>query len=126
MAFRAFLGQRNIEAAVMADELTPEAMINQPGVAVRTIEPKAAGAAERKRRIAAAVEEQQGLLAPFQRGLDRAGKARRDEASARRTLPLEVDRLDRGLALAAEAQRQCEAVIAPAPRVDFGFHRGRR
>src|SRR5712692_709059 len=121
MALRAFLRLRRIEAAMMAHELAPEAVIDQPGIAVRTVEPEAAGAAERERRIAAAIEEQQGLLAPFQRSLDRACKARRDEAPARRAFALQVDRLDRRFALTAEAQRQREAMIASAPRVDFGF-----
>src|SRR5258708_27104201 len=94
MALRTFLRRRRGEAAMMADELALEAVIDQPGVAVRTIEPEAAGAAERERRIAAAIEEQQGLLTPFQRGLDRTGETRRDEASARRAFAPPLDRLD--------------------------------
>src|SRR5205823_2712912 len=94
--------------------------------AVRTVQAKTAGAAQCKRRIATAIEEQQSLLTAFQRGLYRAGKARRDEAPARRALALQVDRLDRGLALTAKTLRQREAMIASAPRVDFGFDRRRR
>src|SRR6266567_9106617 len=126
MALRAFLRLRGIEAAMMADELAPEAVIDQPGVAVRTIEPEAAGAAQRERRIAATIEEQQGLLTAFQRRLHRTGKTRRDEASARRAFAPQVDRLDRRFALTAKAQRQREAMIASAPRVDLGFDRRRR
>ena len=67
--FGHLLRQRHREAAVMADQPPPEAMIDQPGVAVRAGEPVAAAAAERERRIAAAVEEQQRLLAALDRGL---------------------------------------------------------
>ena len=62
------------EAAMVADELPPEAVLDQPGVAVRAVEAEAAGAAERQRRIAAAVEEQQRLLAALERGLDGVGE----------------------------------------------------
>ena len=110
----------------MADELAPEAVIDQPGVAVRTGEAKAARAAERQRRVAAAVEEEQRLLAALDRGLHRFGKPRRDEAAARRTFAREVDRLDRRQVLAAEALRQMQAPVAAAPRVDFGLDRRRR
>src|SRR5436305_10034248 len=73
--------RRRREAAMMADKLVLEAVIDQPSVAVRAIEPKAAGAAERERRIAAAVQEQQCLLAALQRGLDDAGEARGDKTA---------------------------------------------
>src|SRR5258708_35581676 len=105
MAFREFLRLRGIEAAMMADELAPKAVIDQPGVAVRTIEPEAAGAAERERRIAAAIEEQQRLLTAFQRRLHRAGKPRRNEASARRALPLQVGRLGPRVAMLPQTER---------------------
>src|SRR4051812_876267 len=101
MALRALLRRRRAEAAMMADELAFETMIDQPGVAVRTVEPEAAGAAERERRIAAPIEEQQSLLTAFQRGLHGAGETRRDEAAARRAFALQVDRLDRRFALTA-------------------------
>jgi hypothetical protein len=47
----------------MADEALAEPMIDQPRVADVAGEAVAAGAAQRQRRIAAAVEEQQRLLA---------------------------------------------------------------
>ena len=81
-------------------------MIHQPGVAVRAGEPVAAAAAERERRKAAAVEEQQRLLAALDRGLHRLRQPRRDEAPARRTFAPQIDRLDAGQMLAAEALRQ--------------------
>src|SRR5882724_1395775 len=111
---------------MVADELALEAVVDQPGIAIGTVEAKTAGAAEREWCITAPIEEQQRLLAALQRGFHRTGKARRNEASAWRAFALQVDRLDRRLTLPAEAQRQREAVIASAPRVDFGFDRGRR
>ena len=84
LAFRAFGRMRHGEAAMVADELLAEAVIDQPGVAVRAGEAEAAGAAQRQRRVAAAIEEQQRLLAALERGLDRAGERRRDEAAGRR------------------------------------------
>ena len=94
---------------MVADELPAEAVIDQPGVAVRAGEAEAAGAAKRERRIAAAVEEKQRLLAAFDCGLDRAGERGRDEAAGRRALAAKIDRLDRRHALAAETLRQRRA-----------------
>ena len=94
----------------MADQPRLEAVIDQPGVAVRAGQAMAAGAAQRQRRIAAAVEEQQRLLAALERGLDRLGEPRRDEAPARRAFAPQVDRLDRRQMLAAEALRQMQAL----------------
>ena len=93
---------------MVADEPAPEAVIDQPGVAVRAGEAEAAGAAQRERRIAAAVEEQQRLLAALDRGLHRLGEPRRDEAPARRAFAREIDRLDHRQMLAAEALRQMQ------------------
>ena len=52
---------------MVADELAAKAVLDQPARAVRALEAVAADAAERQRRIAAAVEEEQRLLAAFQR-----------------------------------------------------------
>ena len=62
-AFRAGLGPLFVMAAMMADELAAKAVLDQPARAVRALEAVAADAAERQRRIAAPVEEQQRLLA---------------------------------------------------------------
>src|SRR5436190_1191367 len=106
---------------MMADELALEAMIDQPGVAVRTVEAEAAGAAKRQRRVAAAIQKQQRLLAALQHGLDDAGKFWRDEAPPRRAFALEVDRLDCGHARPAEALRERKFPVPPAPRVHDRF-----
>ncbi len=44
-AFRALVRMRHAEAAMVADQLFLETMIDQPGVAIRTGEAEAAGAA---------------------------------------------------------------------------------
>ena len=85
-----------------------------------------AGAAQGERRIAAAVEEQQGLLAAFERGLHRLGQSRRDETPARRAADFHIDRFDMRQMLAAETLRQRQAAITAAPRIDLGFDRRRR
>ena len=69
VALRAFRRRRHGEAAMVADQPPLEAVIDQPGVAMRTLQAEAAGAAERQRREAAAIEEQQRLLAAFERVL---------------------------------------------------------
>ena len=65
-------------AAMMAEELAPEAVLDQPGGAVRAFEAMAAGAAQRERRIAAAVEEEERLLAARER-VPTARRARREQ-----------------------------------------------
>ena len=126
LALRAVRRARRVEAAVMADERALEAVLDQPGVAVRAVEPEAAGAAERERRIAAPVQEQQRLLAALQRGVHRFGKPRRDETAARRAFAAQIDWLDHRLGIAAKALRQREPAVAPASRVDDGLDGGRR
>ena len=127
-AFRALLGRRHRVAAVVADQPPPEAVIDQPGVAVRTGHAVAAGVAQGQRREAAAVEEQQRLLAALERKLDGLGEPRRDEAAARRPLALEIDRLDRRQMLPAEPLGQVQMRVAAALGVHHGFdrRRGRR
>jgi hypothetical protein len=126
LAFRAGRRQRLGEAAMMADQPPPEPVIHQPGVAIRTIQPVAAFAAQRQRRIAAAIEKQQRLLAALDRGLHRFGEPWCDEAPARRALARHVDGFNMRHLLAAETLRQRQPPVAPAPRIHFGFHRRRR
>ena len=59
---------------MVTDQPPLEAMIDQPGIAVRTIQPDTAGAAQRQRRIAAAIEKQQRLLLALQRDPHRLGR----------------------------------------------------
>ena len=62
MALRAFMRPALDMAAMMADQRPAEAVVDQPGRAVRALEAVAAIAAQRQRRIAAPVQEQQRLL----------------------------------------------------------------
>src|SRR5262249_7541405 len=95
LAVRALRGERHGEAAVVASEAPPEAMIDQPSVAIRAGEPKTAAAAKRQRRIAAAIEEEKSLLAALKRIAHGLSQTRGDEAAARRALGAQIDQLDR-------------------------------
>ena len=57
-------------AAMVADEGRAEAVLDQPGSAIRALKAMPAGAAERQRGVAAPVEEEQRLLAAGPRLLD--------------------------------------------------------
>src|SRR5262249_50101256 len=108
---------------MVADEPALEAMVDQPGIAVLTGEAMPAVAAKRQWRIAAAVEEQQRLLATLECGLDRVCQPRRDEATARRALTTQVDRLDVRQMRAAEALGQMQAPIAGTPCIHLRLDR---
>ena len=108
LAFRALLRRRHREAAMMADEPAPEAMIDQPGVAVRAGEPKpqarqsVSGAKPRRLRNSSACSPRSSAVftASASRGAmkrPRGGPSRlRSIASMRRQM------------LAAEALRQMQ------------------
>ena len=81
-AIRAGLGDRYESAAMVAFEPAAESVLDQPGRAVRAFEFEAAFAAERHRRIAAAIEKQQRLLAARQASR-RPHRPARARASAR-------------------------------------------
>ena len=77
-AMRALLRDGNELAAMMAFEPAPEPVLNEPGRAIRAFEFEAAFAADGDRRIAAAVQEQESLLAaaPGSPPLHRSAPAR--------------------------------------------------
>jgi hypothetical protein len=79
---------------MVAGEAVDEPVLDHPGGAVRALEAVPAGAAQGQRRIAAAVEEQQALLAALEIGLQLAHQRRRQPAAARRRILDEVDRGD--------------------------------
>jgi hypothetical protein len=66
---------------MVAHERAAKAVLDEPGGTVRAFVAVAAGAAERERRVAAAVEEQERLLAGVERVLHREGQRRREPAS---------------------------------------------
>ena len=75
-AFGAGVGALLVMAAMVADELAAKTVLDQPARTVRALEAVAADAAERQRRVAAPVEEEQRLLAAIKR-LPDLGKKRR-------------------------------------------------
>src|SRR5579871_6419637 len=77
---------RRLEAAMMADEPLAMTVLHQPSVAIRTAQAMSASATERKRRVAAPVQEQKRLLAARERLADGTLKPRRDPAPAWRPL----------------------------------------
>ena len=126
LAFRTLRRQRHRKAAMVADQPPPEAMIDQPGVAIRAGQTEAAGVAERQRRIAAAVEEQQRLLAALERDLHGFGEPRRDEAPARRAFaPAGRSASIDGRCWPPKRSGRCRCAVAAAPRVDLGLDRRR-
>ena len=91
-------------AAMVAHEDAAEAVLDQPGIAVGALVLVAAGLAERQRGIAAAVEEQQRLLAAIERREDFAGEARRDPLALLGRLLAHVERGDVGQRCAAKRE----------------------
>src|SRR5581483_1417999 len=122
---RAGMRTAHREAAMVTDQTLAKAMIDQPGIADGTGEAVPAGAAKRERRIAAAVEEQKRLFAPFDCKANLFRQSWRDEAAARRRFAAQVNRLDMRHVRPAEPRRQRNALIAALARVDFGFDRRR-
>ncbi len=109
LAFGAGVGRGHHMAAMMAGEAMDEPVLDHPGRAVRALETVPAMAAKGERRIAAPVEEEQGLLAFLERLGERGDQLRRQPASARRRLRDEVDRRDLGQFGAAIAVGKAEA-----------------
>src|SRR5262245_10855751 len=81
-AFGTFLGNRHEGPAMMAFEPAPESVLDEPGRAVRALEAEAAFAAERDRRIAAAIKKQERLLATCKRFGEGIDQDRREPAPA--------------------------------------------
>ena len=124
-ALRAFLRQRQREAAVVAVEPVAVAVLHQPGRALRAVEAMAAGAAQRERRVAAAVEEQQRLLLLVQRLGDGGDQRRGQPLALLRRVLAHVDGDDIGQFGARVAAGQRDAAVAPGARVDVALDRRR-
>ena len=112
-ALRALLRDRQREAAVVAVEPLAEAVLDQPGRALRAFDAMAARAAQRQRRVAAPIEEQQRLLRPCASVSVIASTSAGDSQ-----LPLsggslaQIDGCDLGHLDAGEAARQDDVAIA--------------
>ena len=111
---RAGSGRRHREAAMMTDQPLAEAMIDQPGVADGAGEAMPAGAAQRQRRIAATIEEQQRLLAPLDARSDMP--ARRGEMKRPRGGPLAGGRSPRSAACAGRRSATAARGAGSGPR----------
>src|SRR5690348_10685497 len=96
----------------MTLQLAGQAVLDKPGRAVGTIEAMAAGAAERQRGIASAIEKQQGLLARRQRLFQGADEAWRKPTLARQPIAAQIDGRDLGEGSAGMAIRQMQGGIA--------------
>src|SRR4029079_14851944 len=91
--FGEFLCHGRRKAAVMAAEPMPEAVLDQPRRALRTIDAVSAGAAQRERGVAAPVEEQQRLLLLRQRLVHGLDQHRREPFSLLGRMLAKVDGL---------------------------------
>src|SRR5690242_4775844 len=76
MTVGAFHRGRLREAAVMTNQTTFESMVDQPRIAIRTLQTEPAGATQRQRCIASTIEKQQGLMPARQRDRNGLGKPR--------------------------------------------------
>jgi len=76
MTVGAFHRGRHRETAVMTNQTTLESMVDQPRIAIRTLQTEPAGATQRQRCIASAIEKQQGLMPARQRDRNSLGKPR--------------------------------------------------
>ena len=105
-----------------------EAVLDQPGGAVRALEAMAAGPAQRQRRIAAPVEEEQRLLAA------RRGSRpwpRQGSATSQRPFGIASRRAGRrrgsaGSGRPPKRSRQDDVAVAAALGIDAALDRGRR
>jgi hypothetical protein len=75
MTIRAFSGWRDRVPTVVTDKTSLETMIDQPGVAIRTLQPETARTTQCQRGVTAAIEKQQCLFASSQRNRYSLGKA---------------------------------------------------
>src|SRR5208283_2993415 len=110
--------------AVMAYQRTAKTMLDEPGVTLPAAKSVSAAAAERERRIAAAIEKQESLLAARQSFADRKREPRRKPTARSRTFRAHVDRISAREKSPASASAQTQMPIAPPLGVDARFDRG--
>ena len=124
LADRAALRATLLMAAMVAHQSVAEAVLDQPGRAIRALETMAAGPAQGKRRVAAAIEEEQRLLAALDRVADGLLQRWRDEAAARRRIAAQVQRGDRGQRPCRVAAGEQQVRVAALARVHLRLERG--
>ncbi len=114
--------------AMMAGEAPHQPVLDHPRGAIGALEAVAAVAAQGQRREAAAVEEQQRLLAALEVRLQLLHQHRGQPAAARRRVQGEVDRPDVGQRRAGEPLGQSDLAVAAERDHVLAFDRrgGRR
>ena len=111
---------------MVADEGAAEAVLHEPGGAVRAFVAVGAGAAEGERRVAPPVEEEERLLAAATVSSMARLQGRREPAALGNRLAPEIDGADLRQERAAEALGQAHMAVAPALHVDPGLDGRRR
>ena len=111
---------------MMAFEPAAEPVLDEPGRTVRTFELEAAFAAERDRRIAAAVQEQESLLSAPKRLGDRIDQDRREPFAALGWRGAHVDGSDGRQSVSLVAGAEPNMPVAPLLDIDETFDGRRR
>src|SRR5690606_10060622 len=124
-AFGAGIGAFLVVAAMVADELAAKAVLDEPARTVRALEPMPADAAERQRRVTAAVEEEQRLLAALQRLADLRKEHGGQKTAPGRRSAAQVDRLEIGERGLGKAGRQHGSDVAALVGIHPAFDRRR-
>ena len=121
----AAVGLRHGKSGQVADQPASVTMLDQPGIGLRGGHPFAAGPADHQRRVAAAIEEEQALLAGRQ-GLGHGRHQRRREPGARfGRLFAQVDQLDARQDRAPAPRGELQPPIAPGLGVPERLQRRR-
>ena len=118
LAMRAGLRHRLQMPAMVAHQLAPEAMLDQRGSAVGAFQPVPAGPAQGQRRIAAAVQEQQRLIARRQRLRQLFDQRRRQPGAGFQLHHLHVDEADLRQFRPPVPVFQLDQPVAPAVDID--------
>ena len=112
--------------AMVAQQLAAEPVLNHRRSAIRTLHPMPAGAAEREWRIAAPVQEQQGLVTAGEGGAHGLIECRRNPAPRFQLGLTHVDQRGLGHFGQAVAAGQFQHRVAAAINIDQTFERRRR
>ncbi len=124
-AMGAGLGLLHGKAGQVADQAAGIAVLDQPGIGVRRGQLLAAGPAQHQGRVAAAIEEQQALLAPPIGVGDRFHQRRRQPASRLGRMFAQVDQVHVRQARRPVPVGQAQPAIAAGLGVPQALQRGR-
>ena len=113
-------------AALVAHQPFQEPMFHHPGVTLVTANLMPAGPAQGHRRIAAPVQEQQRLFAPFNTQSHRAAQGGRHPRIARQFLDPHINRPHHRHHRQPEPGGQIEPLVFARLRIGPGFQRWRR